>query len=322
MYESLFNTLSSGALSFIDSTVIKISSLALETGIIFGTLYVIWFGYQLWLGKIKEPAEVGLSRIVKLVVILGILSANEFYLGTIVKATWDTPDFLANLVTGNSNSRSSTSFLDDLLNNVLLLAEKVADTGGFKNVKPIFTAILMEVIIVISTAYAFFLFALSKIMVAILLSIGAFFIVMYMFESTQKFFEAWFNQIMNYMILYLLVSAILALLSLVIETSLNQALAIKSISLMDIIAPIVFIIVTWIILLQLTSISSALGGGVALSTLGAGAMAYRFISRNFSARRNINRAKGAIQGGKNTWKGYKMAQERWRGMRRNRARKI
>ena len=112
---------------------------------------------------------------------------------------------------------------------------------------------------------------------------------MYLFESTQKFFEAWFNQIMNYLILYLLISALLLLLSTVLEQALTQALAQKKIKLEHIIQPLVFMVVAFFVVIQLTGISSALGGGVAMSTAGMLANPIGFIADKLRRKPNANR---------------------------------
>lgn len=323
MYESLFIMLSNGSLEFIDRTILRLVSVVTETITIFGTIYIIWYGYQLWVGRVQEPLELGVRKITKFIILLGLLSTTSLYIDVIVKMFWDSPDYLATLITGKEGSvTSSTKFLDKVRDDVFLLANKLADTGGFRNPKPIFTALLMEVTISLTTAYAFFLYALSKILLAILLSIGTIFICFYLFDSTQKFFEAWFNQVMNYMILYMLISAILMLLSAVIERSITGALASQSISLADIIQPIVFIIITWLVMMQMTSVAASLGGGVALSTMGAGAMAMKMFNK-ITGKAAKSTGKATWWGAKKTGKGAaSRANKVYRGARLNRIKKM
>lgn len=295
MYEALFNVLATAMAAFITDTIGKVTPILTTTMGLMGTIYVSWYGYKLWLGKLQEPVEQGIKRISKFIIILGLISNTDIYINVFVPAVWDAPDYIASLITGQGNDHNfldpNLQFLDKLLNRMLLLANKLADTGGWRNPKPIFTALLMEATTVMATAYAFFLYALAKIMIGVLLSVGSFFMAFYLFDSTQKFFEAWFNQIVNYIILYLLVSTVLALLSAILTTTVDTAIAQPAVSFSEIMQPTTFIIITWIVMMQLTGISAALSGGVALSTLGAAGaamnMAKKATGRATKPARNV-----------------------------------
>lgn len=307
MYESLFNLLGESSILFVMNTVERVSDVVIKTLGLSFILYVVFYGYKLMQGKTNEPVNEGLMRMFKFIALFVILDQGTHYLDFVINVVWKSPDYLASLISGGTSGGSSDSaFLDGVRDDMMEISARLSDTGRWKNMKPWLVSIGIDILTVLSTAYAFFLYAMAKIMLAVLIGVGPFFVAMYLFEATKKFTEAWIAQLANFLVLYVLITAVLMLLSTIIKTSISGALAGQSISMADIVQPVVFLIVTWLVMLQLPSFASALGGGVALSTLGAGAFATRIASKN-ALTRGVGRGlgKGTKAAGGLAWKGAK-----------------
>ena len=107
---------------------------------------------------------------------------------------------------------------------------------------------------------------------AILLGLGPIFILMTLFDATKRFFDAWLGQALNYVFLVVLTAAASKLILAIIGTYMGAPgvrAAMSDPSTILAIPAIAFSIIGFLVMMQLPSKASALGGGVAISTLGA-----------------------------------------------------
>ena len=116
------------------------------------------------------------------------------------------------------------------------------------------------------TGYAAFFLIMSKMFLAILLALGQIFVMLIMFEPTKKLFDGWMGQCLNYVILPVLIAAGIKLIFTILETYLN---AHNAITINVAIQTILLSFIGVLVIRQLPSVASALGGGVAISSLGA-----------------------------------------------------
>lgn len=133
---------------------------------------------------------------------------------------------------------------------------------------------------------------------AILLGIGPIFVLLLVFEGTKRFFEAWLGQALNYIFLVILTaSAIKLILTIIVQyldVAASRAMTTPTIELA--LPAIVMCLINALVMMQLPSIASALGGGVAISTLGAVGWTYGKAAsamaamRPTSLKRSYNRA--------------------------------
>ncbi len=73
--------------------------------------------------------------------------------------------------------------------------------------------------------YTMFLMALSSIACAVLLAIGPLFVVMLLFDTTRRYFEAWIGQLANYALITVLTVLVAALLLRVVSSFAAQTAA-------------------------------------------------------------------------------------------------
>jgi type IV secretion system protein VirB6 len=125
--------------------------------------------------------------------------------------------------------------------------------------------------------YALFLMALARVAVALLLAVGPVFIVLLLFESTQRFFEHWVAQLVNYALVGVLAVLTTSLMMTVLESYAVQTAA-KGAAILTVDALDMLLVAGLVLLIlrQVMPMAARLAGGVALSGFGVvGAVAQR-----------------------------------------------
>ncbi len=302
-YSQAFTKLSAALTSYVSDTATSIIGAIGPVAAQLLTLYFIIYGISMMRGLIEEPISDFAMRVIKTSLILGLALNIGLYNGQIVSFLWDSPDKLAAYVSGsNSGTTENMSYLDNLMTQFYSLGEKFwAYSSGMTSVDlgPKIIAVLVWLAGVVVTVYAAFLLILAKMALAVILGIGPIFVLLLMFEGTKRFFESWFGQALNYVFVVVLTSAavklILSLIVAYMPSANTVAGATGSIS--AAIPPIALAGIGALVMMQLSSVASALAGGVAISTLGAGNAIW-------------NKAKGAAGGAKNLASGKTLSDMR------------
>jgi type IV secretion system protein VirB6 len=234
-------------------------------------------------GVITEPITDGITRIVKLTVICGIALSVGYYSQFLVDWLWQSPDALASTIAGGHQS-DKISFLDTTFEKLWTYSKKweqAADDNAYSIGIPDIPCMIVSWVIqcaaVLLTGYAAFLFILAKMGLAVILALGPIFILPLMFESSKKFFDSWIGQALNFGFVIILTSAIINLTGTYLDESINTA--VKQMNsgtppFIDALMLIAICGVIFLLLLQVNSLAAALGGGAAVSTLGAAGWAY------------------------------------------------
>ena len=271
-------------------------------------IYVMLWGWSIMRGMISEPITDGVTRLIRLSVIYALALTIGNYNGYIADLLWNSPDAIASYVaSGYSDSSNNSQFLDSLISKLYDFGDafwqKANATGGwFPDIGLLLTAILIWVAGLIATAYGAFLLILSKMALAILLGVGPIFVLLLIFEGSKKFFEAWLGQALNYVFLVMLTASSIKLILTILQKYLGDASGlVADPSVSQALPAIAICVIGALVMMQLSSIAAALGGGAAISTLGASGWAYDKATgkalgivagmRPTTMRRNLNRLK-------------------------------
>ncbi|MDR3221132.1 MAG: type IV secretion system protein [Candidatus Accumulibacter sp.] len=258
-------------------------------------IYVTLWGWSMMRGVIQEPISDGVGRIVRLTVIYFIAINMLYYNQFIGDFLWESPDELAKVVAGGyANTNDRVTFLDKLLDNFYAMFQAyddkaVANASAIGNIPDLtlwFIGAVIWVIGVLLTGYAAFLFILAKTAIAILLGVGPIFVIMTFFEGTKRFFDAWLGQVLNYVFLVMLTSCAVMLIMSIIQVFMTSPAVTGKFddpSLLNAIPAIAYGVIGVLVMLQIPSMASALGGGVAISTLGAVSVAFGATARGVAA---------------------------------------
>lgn len=226
-------------------------------------------------GMVAEPILDGLTRIVRLTVIIGVALSigryNEFIAGWL----WEAPDVLAKVITGSSATSglaTSAGFLDKLMNGIFDQGSKYVSLGVDTGILSgglvwMVVGVLVWCAGVLVASFAAYLLALSKMALAIALGLGPLFILCLIFEPTKRLFDAWIGQVLNYVFLVMLTAAASKLILTILQKYL-VAVAAHQLGFDAAIPIIVFSIIGFLVLVQMPHMASSLGGGVAIGTFG------------------------------------------------------
>lgn len=311
-YEKLFTKLSAGLSTYWQQVAADIAGAITPVATTLLTIYVMLWGWSMMRGVISEPVTDGAGRIIRLALVIGIALNVGRYNTYLADMLWNSPDALAGVVaSGYSNSNTSMQFLDNLMGQFYDMGQAYNDKAyanagitGIPNLSLWCTGLAIWVSGILVTGYAAFLLALSKIAIAILLGVGPLFILMTIFEPTKRFFDSWVGQALNYVFLVLLTAAAIKLVMTIIQTYLGAPAVIAALadpSINQALPAIVFGIIGVLVMMQLPSMASALGGGVAIGTLGAVGWAYGKTKGGVTAmrptnlRRSFNKAKSDVR---------------------------
>jgi type IV secretion system protein VirB6 len=120
--------------------------------------------------------------------------------------------------------------------------------------------------------FALLLFIYAKMMMAVSLALGPLFILFIMWDSTKGLFGAWLNKLITIALIPIITSAVLVLmLSVINVTLLHMNQPADQLQFVGIAPFLGLSLTTTLILSQVLNISSALGGGITIAGLSAGA---------------------------------------------------
>lgn len=273
LFEAIFDKVDQALDTYITSTAGDIISFITP---IFTSLLIIWiaiWGYMMMFGKASEPLQDGVFRILRIGFIITLGLTVGTYTDLVVDFLAKGPETIASVITGSPTGTSAAT-LDSLFSKIFEVSEAAWDKGGIMNGN--FGMYLISIIVLVVGAalslVVAFLILLSKIMTTVLLAIGPLFIIMLLFNTTQRFFESWLGMVMNFGFILILAAAIGQLMTSLADSYISSMMGADASTLANLgDAAMLCIVFTLCILVvrQVPSVASALGGGVALATQGA-----------------------------------------------------
>lgn len=275
-FRLIFSTVDNALDSYVVDTVSRVIDFATPIFTSMMILFVAMWGGMMMFGQIQEPLKDGIFRIIRMSLITMFALTLDTYTGVIVEMLQVGPENVASIVAGNEAAGNTAATLDALFNKVLKVAQAAWKKGGVMNGNFGLYLVAAAVLVVggILTLLVAFLILLAKVMIAILLSIGPLFIIMLMFQSTQRFFESWLGMTVNFGLLMVIATAIGKLMTDVADQFIanmapSDAALANLANMVDAAILCVMFGLCILVMKQVTSISSSLGGGIALHTQGA-----------------------------------------------------
>lgn len=236
-------------------------------------LYVVLWGFASLRGLVKEPVNEFINRVVKLAAILGI-GFNVANYNTLITNTFlrGPDEFVAGLARSPGSTGVVTG-LDAMLNDGLALTTrywaKAGVLDGDFGMYIVAAAVITMTIVV--TAFAFFLMALSKVVLTAVVAIGPVFFIGLLFEATAGFFNAWLRQLANYFLVPVLVVMVnLLVMKLFARAASGPAALTSSAEVAEVFPFLAMGLVCLLALASVLSIASGLAGGISLSSFGMG----------------------------------------------------
>lgn len=225
------------------------------------TLYVIITGILMMLGKIDTPIREIALRVIKLGIIIALVKESGTYQQFVTGIFFET---LPNEITSalSSGSPMTGSSLDGLMSQVQQTATDIMKQAGwdFTIVTYGMAGLALIVIALISMAVSFVVTLYAKIALSLVLALGPVFIACALFDSTRRMTEAWFAQVINYVVLQVLVVALGSLLIDILDSQVAQATSLGDALMIPISLGATFVAAGYI-LYQLPQLAASLAGG-------------------------------------------------------------
>lgn len=236
-------------------------------------IYVAFYVLAIAMGKVREPVFDFSLRLVLVALILGIGLNMGLYMKFFGDFLSKSPDALSGVISGAGAKASIGSTLDKIMTDAFAAGDKAFEKmslfNGVGGSLALFTVgIVLYAVGVLATFYAGFLIVLSKIMLAVLLAVGPIVILLMMFKSTQRFFESWLSLALNYGLTIVLTVAVISLMFEPIANYVHDVNAAADVKIGDALILLAMGLVSVLVLMQVPSMASGLGGGLSLSTLG------------------------------------------------------
>ncbi|KIQ35378.1 conjugal transfer protein TrbL [Variovorax paradoxus] len=242
---------------------------AIEPAVVtLATIYVMIWGFLSLTGRIQEPIWEGVKRIFFVAIILGLGLKLWLFNGVIVDTFFSAPIQLSASITG---APDPISVIDTIWEKGGAVASSLWNKGGVLNGDFGFYLAGAIVYFIVGgvSVYALFLFALSKIALALILALGPIFICLLFFEATRRFFEAWIAQLANYALVAILTSLVASfMLQMVSSYATQTASRGAAIVTVDALNMVLCASLVLLVMRQVLSIAAGLASGIALSSFG------------------------------------------------------
>jgi len=234
-----------------------------------GVVYVMIWGYLQLTGQVQEPFITGVKKIAVLAVIFGVALHLWLYQTLIVDTFFNAPSELAAAIIGANYN--PVDIVDQIMDQGadtagLLLAKGSLFHGNFSFYV---AGIAVLVLVAITAVYTMFLLALSRIALSVLLALGPLFILLLLFDSSKRFFEAWLAQLSNYAFITILTVLVAALMLDVVGSAAQAAASTGGgIQIAQAIRVCLAAGLTVLIMRQVMPMAAGLASGLALSSFG------------------------------------------------------
>lgn len=234
------------------------------------TLSFISYGLLIMRGAVGMPVAEFLWKSFRIAIIVNIALAGGLYQSEIAGLIRTLPDDLATtLIVNPSQGETAASLVDEAASVGFSCAGDAFNKAGlfsFEGLTYCLIAVIVFLMTLILAGVGISFLLMAKVALSILAGLGPLFIVALVFPATERFFNLWLAQVMNYVLMVVLYSAVFGFMiamykdymaEMKLDGLINVACTVGGVGILS--------LSMLIILRQLPSIASSLAGGVALS---------------------------------------------------------
>lgn len=248
------------------------------------TLFIVLYGWGVLTGRFQATMPELLSRMAILIVVfLGV--TNVGYFNSILRVFFlNVPDTIASGFLGNPSDVKTA--IQNCFDQAFQAATSIWDNASWSDVLLNILGLLVILAATVFVGYACFLLVLAKLAICILLALTPLMFIGLLFPMTRSLFEHWVGLLFNYWfvpILTFLILSFIAHIAADLAKDIQVAFAGGGEVAIDSIAKFVgCCVIGALLLVQVPTMASSLGGGVAVSTMGAAAAAGAWIRNRFT----------------------------------------
>ena len=274
LFERIFANVDDALNTYVVDTVGNVVGFASPLFTSMMIVFVAMWGYLMMFGRVQEPLQDGVFRIIRIGGIMTLGLTVGTYMSVVVSFLQQGPEHISAVVSGAGGTSADT--LDALFSQVFAVSKAAWEKGGVLDGNFGLYLIALIVLVIGSglTLFVAFLILLAKLMTTVLLGIGPLFIICLLFKVTQRFFESWIAMVSNFGLLLVLASSVGTLMTSLAQTYIdklapNEAAAADAANLGDAAMLCLVFALCILVVRQVPSVAAALGGGIALATQGA-----------------------------------------------------
>lgn len=205
---------------YVNSTAPKIIGQIVGTAVLATTIYYVWMGYMVMLGRLDGAISAVVLSSLKFAIIAAFALSASGYMEWVVGTVHGMETGLASAFAGNDGTAPSNVYklLDKSLGDGWELSgqlwERAANRGWTEMGMALgeyVVAIIIATATIIISAPAGAMIVLAKTMLELLLGIGPLFIMCLMWSPTKAFFDRWLGAVITALMQVALICAVLAL---------------------------------------------------------------------------------------------------------------
>ncbi|MBL4886801.1 MAG: type IV secretion system protein [Planctomycetaceae bacterium] len=291
MIETIINNVDSIILAFVQGAFGSLTPIVQILWRLMFIIFIAVFGYKVIISGRFAVNDLIVNTLKIIILLLIATEWDTFFLLVYNMATDLPSDIAGQIMTGAANATPGAVASDDTSANLILsnfydralvVVTQILEGARWYEVGKYFYAFIIWFGALALSGYAAMLIVLSKIAVAILLSIGPLFILLLIFANTRSLFEGWLRTLLNYAVIPIFVYALLALLLTISDpplVSLENNTTGSSNTLSYIGAFIFVSFVSVLLLMQVMNIAASITGGLSLSTMGSASWGARTAGR-------------------------------------------
>jgi type IV secretion system protein VirB6 len=244
------------------------------------TLYVMFWGFGIWLGTARCGPLESIFRLFRAFVIYTMATSwSDFQI--FVYSFFNTaPSALGNSMLGAVSSANNTGLganltsvnavqtaLTNVWNSTLNLVNAFLNNAGLLSPGPYLFAGAMLISVAMLIAYAVFVITLAKLFIWLLLALAPVFIILLLFGFTSQFFSGWVRTLVQYFVVQVLIYAFLAFFLALSQQFFDAAngVAASQTATFGNVAPIIVVaLIGFFLLMQIPVVAANIVGGFAL----------------------------------------------------------
>lgn len=231
-------------------------------------LYIALTGILIIRGHANEAGAALLSRFLRMGLVVWLLTGSGIYQQFIYDFFFSVlPRSLADALTssGGTNPINADSF-DQVWIKAWRAGLEVWRTLGWQDVVEKMAVLLFWISAVVSTVFAFAIWLISRVLLALYIALGPLLLGLVLFPATRSIFERWIGSLIACVILQVTTVVLLYIVLTVEQQVVGQVVLMGSVDPMAMIqvllAGVIFFAVAAFVALQLPGVASSLAGGL------------------------------------------------------------
>lgn len=235
------------------------------------TVALVMVGYLMLTGRIRPSSPEFMGRALRWLFIFVFLLNMPGLYDIVYPLVTDAPDAIARFLLAQAGGLDEDAVLD-MVETVhqagMAAASQVWTSSGYLDVSShVVSGLLLATTLALSIV-AVTLLMLSKLAVGILLAVGPFFLILRLLDVGKGLFEGWLRQLLTFALVPLFVYSLIALNFTIFSSAQDQLIAAttaQQLSLTNIVPFVIVATANLLLLTQVLSWASGVGGGIALA---------------------------------------------------------